>query len=783
MSTKTLLKRISLIAVVALGTATLSVTSASAVINTVTSSNPTATVVNGAPASTTVCFNGINSPADVATFSVTGPAAASSSASWSVANTANPPLVFSATSGSATAATPGSFTATKSNGSNQCILISVSTTGAASLNQVVVTETVTSTVVLTVTVNTSTTSSDVPWRAIVTAPDTTVDTTPSAITVANVITSASDVTVLRSNSDTVTKAGTGSYRYLEVTGSTIAAVATAAGSSAMTLNGLVNAATQAAMPQDGKILNNEVWINTATAGTVTVKFYDRTQDSVTGYATVTLLQTVTITTAAAKALDASKSTSVINANSLQLTALKAASSNGGHLVDLFAADETIVAAKAVNGTSTTTDAVAVIKVVLKDSTGTAIVNSPSNPKIGARVEGATPGTVSISYTPAGASLTGTAGRNVSVATPTFVTAGTFYINVFSDGNGGKSTVSVMINDAVWTTETLSFYGAVTKVTATQGLYVLPAGTTAGGTYGCALGLGCLGTSVALSPAVSLAATDADGIAVPYLTYTATSSDATVLTGVATASPGIQNVPYAGVNHFQVTVPYLAAAGKSAALSYTTGTVTSNPLTFALGGAAASVSIALSGLTEVGALNAITITAKDAAGNKAYDADHTAILTSNVVINTAVNATQAIFTAGGVSVPVWNGAGSVKFYNPIVPTTLVIGGTIGGAAVSATAVVNNAAVDAAADAAAEAIDAANAATDAANLAAEAADAATVAAEEARDAADAATAAVEALATEVSALIAALKAQLTTLANTVAKMVKAQAKIAKKLNVKL
>ena len=82
----------------------------------------------------------------------------------------------------------------------------------------------------------------------------------------------------------------------------------------------------------------------------------------------------------------------------------------------------------------------------------------------------------------------------------------------------------------------------------------------------------------------------------------------------------------------------------------------------------------------------------------------------------------------------------------------------------------AAADAATDAANEAIDAANAATDAANLSAEAADAATVAAEEARDAADAATAAVEELATQVATLMAALKAQITTLANTVAKIAK-------------
>ena len=730
--------------------------SANAQSGTVSSSTTSANAALNAATSTVLTVSGGNGEDAVLVIAKTGTAVGS----WSL--TAG--MKLSGATGSGTTATAAMTTLVKTTGSTGSVVLTVTPTAGAGT----ITVSDDNGPLLVITINGSSVSTnDNPWLAEV---DGVVDTiasgaTPSAFTVNNVITSATDYTAIVAGIDTAAKDGLGSFRYVEVSGSTIQAIANP--NSPMTLNGLVNVATQVSIPLDGNIfglVGNRIHVNTSTAGTVTVKFYDRVQDTDTLFTTVTLLQTITIVTKAPGALDASKSTSVINANSLQLAAFKAASSHGGHLFDGFVKDETIVAAKAVNGASMTTDAVAVIKVVLKDSTNSPLLNSPSLPKIGARVEGASPGTIAIAYAAAGASLTSTAGRNVSVAAPVFVEPGTFYVNIFSDGNGGKSTISILVNDAVWKTETLSFYGAATAVKATQNRYVLQDGSTAGSSYGCTAGLGCTADDVATSVAVSLAATDADGIAVPYLTYKAASSDAAVLTGNSTATTGVAAADFAGVTHFQATVPYGALAGKSATLTYTTGTVVSNPLTFALGGAAATVSISLSGNTEVGALNEITVEAKDAAGNKAYDKDHTAFLTSNVVVNTAVNSDQKIFDPLlGDTVSVWDGKGTVKFFNPIVPTTLIIGGKVGGASVSATAAISNSTLNAAADAAAEATDAANAATDAANAAAEAADAATAAAQDAVDA-------VAALSVQVTAMISALKKQLIALTNLVIKIQK-------------
>ena len=726
--------------------------SANAQTGTVVSSTTSANAAIGAATSTLLTVSGGNGDDAVLVIAASGTAVGS----WTL--TAGNKL--SGATGSGTSATAAVGTLVKTTGTDGTVVLTVTPTAGAGT----ITVSDDNGPLLAVTINAGTPqTNDNPWLADV---DGVVDTvagtsTPSSITVNNVITSATDYTAIVAGIDTAAKTGTGNFRYVEVTGSTIQAIANL--NSPMALNGLVNVATQVSVPLDGNIfgtVGNRIHVNTSTAGTVTVKFYDRVQDPDTLFTTISLLQTITIVTTAPTGLDASKSTSVINANGLQIAALKAASDKGGHLVDGFVNDETIVAAKGVNGSSTTTDAVAVIKVVLKDSSNNPLLPTPALPKIGARVEGASPGTVAIAYTAAGASVTSTAGRNVSVATPS---SSTFYVNVFSDGNGGKSTISILVNDAVWKTETLGFYGAVTAVKATQNRFVLQDGSTSAGTYGCTLGLLCTADDVATSVAVSLAATDADGIAVPYLTYKAASSDAAVLTGNSTATAGVASANFAGVTHFQASVPYGALAGKSATLTYTTGTVVSNPLTFALGGAAATVSISLSGNPEVGSLNEITVEAKDAAGNKAFDKDHLAKLTSNVVVNTAVNSDQVIFTPAGDNVAVWNGTGTVKFFNPIVPTTLIIGGTVGGAAVSATASISNSALNAAADAAAEAIDAANAATDAANAAAEAADAATAAAQDAADA-------VAALSAQVSTLINALRKQLIALTNLVIKIQK-------------
>jgi len=510
-----------------------------------------------------------------------------------------------------------------------------------------------------------------------------------------------------------------------------------------------------------------------------VTFMDRVE-TITGFPVFKTLQTITITVLAPSALDPNTSTSHIVANSAYFsTAGGVASSGAGCAAHpcTTSADETIVASRVAKGTSTGTDAVATIKVSLLGLDGNPLLGVL--PSIGAEVTG--PGTVNISANAYGTSLTGGAGRNVGL---TNAPANVFYINIFADGNNGASSIAVKVGGSTWRTETLGFYGTVAKVAASQKRFVLEAGTTAAKpNQGCATGAtsatSCPGTNVANSPAVILAATDDKGIAVPYLTYTSTTSDATVLSAVTTATVGQGFAHWVGVQHFKVSVPLGGLSGKSAALTFSTGTLAADKaLTFALGDAAASVAMSVTGSGEVGRSNTLTVTTLDSSKNRAFDKDHEALLLSNTAITASVNTDQCIFNVGTISlctlgdreIPVWNGTGSIGFFNPLVPGEVKFTGTVGGAAVAASYLVSNSALDAALDAANEAIDAANAATDAANLAAEAADAATVAAEEARDAADAATAAVEALATEVASLMAALKAQITTMAKVLAKIAK-------------
>jgi hypothetical protein len=453
----------------------------------------------------------------------------------------------------------------------------------------------------------------------------------------------------------------------------------------------------------------------------------------------------------------------------------------------FVCDEMVLAPK---GTVTSAAKVAVIKVSLKDALGVRLDSRSTFPVITATITGS--GTLAVGSAEASVPV----GRSVQFTPTSLLTnAGgpdVVYVTIFNDGTAisSESKIEIKVGTTVFANKSISFYGDVTKVVSSQGLDVLPA---VAGPYGCVTSAtSCEGTTrtgtVANSVAVQLLASDVNGTPVPYRSYSAVSSAPLVFDGILATSPsaGSIQVHTSGAVWFPVSVlpGPTTVSGATGTLTYSTniGTatapilVTADALTFALGGILTSATASLkTGATDIGQLNTLTITGKDAAGNKPYDYDYATSLKSDYAIQTALR--QASTTLTGTTVPIWNGVGTIDFYNPIIVGTFNISGyvrlTTIPVSVALTTTAANPAADAAqaaADAAAEAIDAANAATDAANLAAEAADAATVAAEEARDAADAATAAVEELATQVATLFAALRAQLTTLANTVAKIAK-------------
>ena len=457
--------------------------------------------------------------------------------------------------------------------------------------------------------------------------------------------------------------------------------------------------------------------------------------------------TATITWGATPAVAAGTTTSVLNA---------------GTGTTATGSDATVLVSKSATGQQ------ANIIVTVKDQAGNAL----NGQTVSASISG--PGLIA-------ATATATAGTgNARVASVTLSSSqNVASIHVNADGTSGVGTISVSVGATVVATETVSFFDSPATVTAVQNHKVLSsAGGTAGITPAANAGTGA---DIANTPAVILTVLDKNGLRVTGLTTTqisAVSSDSTVMsetitlaqsdgTGAANTVSGNYNVQVSSV---------AKASGSTATLKFKVvvsaalGTfIESAPLTYTLGGAPASVALSLDKSSySVGEAAVATLTLKDSSGNAARDGDHANILTAALTSSLAVN--KALF---GTTVSSLGGVATVSFNAPATSSDAwAITGTTGtgpstaaekGKALSASASVSNASADAATDAANEATDAANAATDAALAAADAADAATAAAQDASDA-------VAALSASVSKMISSLRAQITSLTNLVIKIQK-------------
>ena len=381
-----------------------------------------------------------------------------------------------------------------------------------------------------------------------------------------------------------------------------------------------------------------------------------------------------------------------------------------------------------------------------------------------------PGTLGIGGSPNPSS----GGRSLSFTE----TAGVTYVAVYGDGTAGTATVTITDTTAgiSFNPFTVTFVGSPAKATATQGLYVLKAGSTTPG-----IGAGAAtsttadtATAVAFTSAITANVVDANGNAANG-TVKIVSSNTAVLTTAGcsqvTLTPGEYQCDVQGATG--------ALSGQSATVTFevqdSTGayTILAAPLTFTIGGAIASEALSTDA-TSYSALAPVnlTVTAKDSAGNRAFDQDAT--LVTGLVSTVQLGGTLASPTH------LVNGKGSVTgLYAPAVAGDFTISGydnvdTAGEAVAPVTATStggsSDAAANAATDAANEATDAANAATDAANAAADSADAATAAAQDAGDKADAALAAVTALSQQVTTLLSKVAALAATIAK-IAKKVKA------------
>jgi hypothetical protein len=559
----------------------------------------------------------------------------------------------------------------------------------------------------------------------------------TATTTATQIVGANNYVEITANDDYLTA---DAVTVLKVTGSTITYTATAAGSIAGVVNSaateVLYSAAAGATPSADAIMDNVVRISAATAGTITAKYYERAVLS--GVPTDTLKQTITITVSAVKTWSDRYST---------------ATAAGSGAAGVAGTGETILAPKgALNAAAVN---VGTVTMSFKDSANVNLsVPTGEFPSVRATITG--PGNIGFNGEAA-------VGRDISLVTK----AQAPVLNIFNDGTGGTSTITIFVGGVQFATKTVRFYGTVTTLTATQGLFVAP---IAGGQWGCGTTTAACGAATAIAniPAAVVAATDANNIPVPFLTIGGLSSDTTVFSSSVTQAETVAT----GTGSYNVAVTALPAgtSGKTSAITLRTlladgvTYVNAAPLTYAIGGAAASIAFTVNASGQAGAKGTFTIDKKDSAGNKSVDAVHSVNFKSNTAVTASIFDASSNTQSGATSTQtIVNGTKTWDFFNPLVDASVVFDVTVDSLLTGSQSFTVSTVSQAALDASQEAIDAANAATDAANAAAEAADAATAAAQDAADA-------VAALSTQVSEMIAALRKQITALTNLVIKIQK-------------
>jgi trimeric autotransporter adhesin len=388
-------------------------------------------------------------------------------------------------------------------------------------------------------------------------------------------------------------------------------------------------------------------------------------------------------------------------------------------------------------------------------------------------------------------------------------------DIWSDGTTGEGKVEISVDGVVLKTYTVRFFGDVAKVEATA---LRPVGTTAGGANGQVVGSALSGTNAvstsgerfnglaqssvigtvsalevlsgaAATPSVTgiaVKVTDANGWVIPTAAPVVTSSNLTVVSSASRLfiDGGVTNMATAQISagtfvqHFSYTTVAGSTSGATSNLTFTVvnsaGTaISSTAVAITVGGSLASGKLAFDKAAYMpGEVAVITATGLDAAGNKAADGQNlmgadfesslnfTAPASFALVNGTRARTVYAPASAGTWTITATDAAG--KTYTATAEVTNVAAAAkAAGDAAEAAAKAATEAATAAGDAVAEATDAANAATDAANAAAEAADAATAAAQDAADA-------VAALSTQVTELVSALRKQITSLTNLVIKI---------------
>jgi hypothetical protein len=411
-----------------------------------------------------------------------------------------------------------------------------------------------------------------------------------------------------------------------------------------------------------------------------------------------------------------------------------------------ATDATVTAVK--TAATSAGSHVAVIKVTTKNANASTVTGESYTATVaGPGLLASAPLSASISAAAVGRAITVKAGDTVLL---------------FPDGSSGVSTVTIAAaSGAILATETATFYGDATTITAT----VVKAVISAAGSQN----------------AIVVKLADAAGTNISNATtFYVTSSDTTKISGSYTTTGSITYSSTNGTLGAGYLIPLTGVAAGTA--SITVGTKSSATATTGLNATAASIRVGSATPASVsvtldkpvyapGEKATLTVVLKDATALELADGTYTNIFaTGGIVADYALSGNSDTTTATSV-----DGFSSQKktftLYMPTAEQDVTFKWTTGtglataNQAVAGTIVASVSSVSgtAAIDAANEATDAANAATDAALAAADAADAATAAAEDA-------SAAVATLAKSVNTALANLKKQITALTALVNKLLK-------------
>jgi trimeric autotransporter adhesin len=525
---------------------------------------------------------------------------------------------------------------------------------------------------------------------------------------------------------------------------TVTAVATQLGSTSGIAANSPVFVIPAGTPPVNAIAKFRVYLNAPTvAGTYVV----RVTPAVSGVGTLNATAqnlTITVTAAPADNKVAATATSIISAGE----------------TNSATADVTVTSTRTQATTASATTAAATIKVGLLNSSGLA-----ANESFTATIAG--PGIL-------GAYTAGSGDATLDEGSPSarvLMVKNGDVVQVYPDGASGVATITISsLLGVVLATETVTFFGAATTITATVKKPVLGGTTDTTGVLEVTV-KDSAGVSVSdLANKIGVVSSDITKIATNYTptsTYSATTG--TYLVNVRPVAPGSANL----------TVTTKASA------TATTGIDAAAAVAVRVGGGKDK----LDGLTVAtdktsyapGELVTLTVTPLDAAGLILGDETHTVFTSTGILSSHSVTSPEGTsFSLGQASAQDGGLAGTgtklgvatYKFYAPNIEGDMTLSWTRSTEFVTAandsltgkiTIAVSSPGTAAATDAANEATDAANAATDAALAAAEAADAATSAAQEASDA-------VAALSESVTKLIAGLQAQIKSLAAVVAKIAK-------------